>query len=367
MFRAFQIPISWGEVFKRTVKETIDDDAMGLAAQMAYYFFLALFPALLCLIALLAYLPTETVMPAILGSLSRFAPPDVLQIVRDQIAQIASGDSGGLLTIGFLGALWSSSVAMVSIVGTLNKAFEIEESRPWWKVRLTAIALTLALAVFMVLSFVLVVAGPQLADTIAERVGLGEAFRWTWKIVQWPIAFLLVSTAVGLVYYFGPDAEQDWVWLTPGAVLATFLWLLASLGFRFYVVNFGSYNETYGTIGGVIVLMLWFYISGLALVVGAEMASEIERASPHAQALPKPEPGHRKKIGLAARRAYEDMRGRIGLPQAPPAPPARPASPVPQRHLEHQRPTVKDVLISAPVLLVSLFGRRKSAASRRDS
>ena len=164
--------------------------------------------------------------------------------------------------MAFLFTLWSSSSAVVSMCSTLNAAYDITESRPWWKVRLIAIGLTVGLALFILVAMTLVIAGPTIAEKVAEAMRLGPAFTWTWNILQWPVVFLLVATAVALVYYFAPDAEQDWIWITPGSVLATVLWVIVSLAFRFYVTNFASYNETYGAIGGVMVLLLWFYVSG---------------------------------------------------------------------------------------------------------
>ena len=242
MFDAFQLPIGFGELLKRTAKETSNDDCLGLAAQLAYYF--------------------------------------------------------------FLGAIWSSSAAVVAIIDSLNRAYDIEEGRPWWKVRLTAVGLTIALALMILTSFTLIIAGPTLAEYLASWFGLGTVFEWTWKILQWPLAFFLVSTAVGLVYYFAPDAEQDWVWITPGAVLGTLLWVLVSLAFKLYAANFADYNASYGAVGGVIVLLLWFYISGLAILVGAELNAEIEHASPYGKAPGEKIPGQKKKIGVAAARAY---------------------------------------------------------------
>jgi hypothetical protein len=202
--------------------------------------------------------------------------------------------------------VWSSSAAVVSIIGSLNRAYDIDEGRPWWKVRLIAIGLTIALAVLFVASFTLIVVGPTIAERLATSFGLGTAFEWTWKIVQWPLAFFMVSTGIGLVYYFAPDAEQDWVWVTPGAVAATLLWFIVSLGFKFYVANVADYNATYGAVGGVIVLLLWFYISGIAVLVGAELNAEIEHASPWGKEPGEKVPGQKKKIGAAAARAYRE-------------------------------------------------------------
>jgi membrane protein len=192
---------------------------------------------------------------------------------------------------------------MTAIIDTLNAAYDIEEGRSWWRVRLTAILLTVAVAAFIVISFTLVLAGPTLAEHLAAWFGLGAGFEWGWKILQWPLVFGLVSVGFALVYYFAPDAEQDWIWLTPGSVIGTTLWLLASLGFKYYVAKFGSY-ETYGVVGGVMVLMLWFYISGLVLLIGAELNAEIEHASPYGKDEGEKVPGQKRRIGTAAMRAW---------------------------------------------------------------
>jgi membrane protein len=209
---------------------------------------------------------------------------------------------------------------MVALIDSLNRAYDVEDARPWWKQRLTAILLTIGVAVFILASFALVVAGPQMAEAIAGRVGLGAAFEWTWKIVQWPLVFALVATAFCLVYYFAPDVDQDFIFLTPGSVLATALWLVGSLGFRVYVVTFGTYNETYGAIGGVMVLLLWLYLSGLVVIVGAEMNAEIEHASPHGKDAGEKVPGQRKSIGARAAREFRERQQRRPMPGLRPAP-----------------------------------------------
>jgi membrane protein len=301
---AFDIPLSWGDLLKRTAKEASDDDVLGLAAQLAYYFFLALFPAILFVLALGSFFPLTNFIDDAVRALRPFAPGEVLTFLEEQLGRLSNADSGGILTIGILGALWSSSAAVVAIIGSVNKAYDIEEGRPWWKVRLTAIGLTLALAVLILVSFSLIVIGPSAAEYLSSSLGLGAVFEWTWKVLQWPLAFFLVSTGVGLVYYFAPDAEQDWVWITPGAVAATLLWIVTSLAFKFYAANFTDYEVTYGTVGAVIVLLLWFYLSGLAILLGAELNAEIEHASPHGKDAGEKVPGRKKKIGAAGARAY---------------------------------------------------------------
>ena len=352
MMRALQIPISWPELFKRTWKEFNEDNCLGLAAQLAYYLLLALVPAMVFLLALLSFLPGETIQQA-LNSMAAVAPRDIMDILRDQMTTIAEGQNGGLLTFGLLMALWSSSAAVVAVTDALNRAYDIEEGRPWWKLRLTAIALTIGLATFIIAAFALVLIGPTLAERLASTIGLGAAFEWTWKILQWPIVFALVATALGLLNYFGPDAEQDWAWISPGAIIATALWLIASLAFKFYVANFANYNETYGSLGGVIVLMLWFYISGLAVLAGAEMNAEIEHASPHGKEPGEKVPGQKKKLGSRAARAFSEGGQRKQPPTSPaeaPQPAVRPRAGVtPERQL----------MPGLPVYLLTWFFRRK--------
>jgi membrane protein len=308
MLRALAVPISWKELAKRTYNEILADNCLGLAAQLAYYFFLALFPALLFVVAILSFVPVEGLMDAINTSIGRVAPTEVFKIIQEQMGKIAQDKNGGLLTIGMIGTIWSTSSGVNAIIDTLNQAYDIQEGRPLWKVKLTALGLTVALAVFIVVSFVLVIAGPTMAEKVAAWAHLGPVFEWTWKILQWPLVFALVSLAIAVVYYYAPDAEQQWVWITPGSVLATFLWLLISLGFKFYVTNFGSYNATYGAIGGVIVTMLWFYVSSLALLTGAELNAEIEHASPYGKDPGEKEPGEKKKIGVLAEMAWEEKK-----------------------------------------------------------
>ena len=285
--------VGWRTILTRTFKEVIDDNCLGLAAQLAYYFFLSLFPALLVVVTLTSFFPYG-VLDGILRWFATFTPPEVLDIVKAQILQITKGKAG-LLTFGILGALWSSSSAMSAIIDTLNRAYGVKEGRAWWKTQVLAVILTIVMSVFVLVSLTLVLAGPEIAEHIAARVGLGPVFAIAWKILQWPVVFLLISEGFALVYYFAPDAEQRWRWILPGAHIATLLWLAISVAFRFYIVNFGSFNKMYGSIGAVIVLLLWFYLSGLVLLFGAELNSEIEHASPYGKAEGEKVPGERRR------------------------------------------------------------------------
>lgn len=369
MLERFRIPLSWWELTKRTAREAMADDVPSLAAQQAYYYFFALFPALLALISIASFFPVHNLVDEIVQLLGRVVPADVIGIITDQIKQISGSRTGGILTVAFLFTLWSSSNALLSMITTLNAAYDITEGRPWWKTRLTAIALTVGMALFILVSMMLIIAGPTLAERLATNLGLGDAFEWTWKIAQWPIVFLLVATAIALVYYFAPDAEQDWVWITPGSVLATVLWLAVSLGLKLYLSLAGNYNETYGAIGGVMVLLLWFYLSGLVILIGAELNAEIEHASPYGKDVGEKVPGEKKRIGPAAERAYRERRARGEL-TAPPFPEGVNCDlDKPQHHAEPGfRPS--DLLIGAAALLPAALkiGRDvKRKLSERDA
>jgi membrane protein len=311
----FDIPISWGELVKRTAKEMVADDCLGLAAQLSYYLFLALFPAILFLLAIGSFFPLQDLSGDLVRILSPIASPEMIQLIADQIRHISESQDGGLLTFGVLAALWSSSAAMVAATSALNAAYDIEDARPWWKVRLIAIGLTLALALFFLVSVSLVLAGPEIAEYLGRTLRMGPLVEWSWKILQWPLVFALVSTGIAIVYYVAPDAEQEWVWISPGAIVATVLWLVASLGFRFYVTHYSDYNATYGAVGGVMVLLLWFYVSSLAILVGAELNAEIEHASPHGKDPGEKVPGERRKIGALAARAWQARHAALRRPR----------------------------------------------------
>jgi membrane protein len=264
---------------RRVIHEIQEDDCLGRAAQLGYYFLFALFPFFLFLTTLLGYLPIPNLLDRMMEVLAPLLPGDALRLVQENLGQLVTGARGGLLSFGILAALWTSSSALTALIDSLNRAYDVEEGRPFWKVRLIAMMLTVGLSVFMVVALVLLTFGPQLGRWVADLVGLGEVFAWVWNIFRWPVIGGLLIIAIAMVYYFGPDVEQEWKWITPGSVFAIIGWLLTSLGFAFYVNRFGSYNATYGTIGAVIVLLTWMYLSGLFMLIGGEINAEIEHAS----------------------------------------------------------------------------------------
>jgi membrane protein len=364
MLAYLRVPIGWTDLLKRSARESIDDNIFDLAAQQAYYFFFALFPALLFVISVASFFPLSGLIDQVVAMLSRVAPADVINIVKGQLEGLSKQNSGGILTFAFLFTIWSSSGAMVSIITTLNTAYDVTESRPWWKSRLIAIGLTIGIALFIVASMFLILAGPALAEHLANTLHLGSAFKWTWWIIQWPIVFVLIASAIGLVYYFAPDVEQDWVWITPGSVLATILWLVVSLGLKLYYTISPAANATYGAIGGVMVLMLWFYCSGIALLVGAELNAEIEHASPYGKDPGERVPGEKKVVGARAQRLYEEKRAKGEIPVKPFAGGVNCDIDRAPARQPHAKPS--DLLIGTIALLPVAFGAVKAAKKASD-
>ena len=269
---------------RRVVAEVQQDNCAGYAAALAYYFLFALFPFFLFLTALLGYLPIPNLLDRMMAFLAQVMPGEALSLVEDNVRNIVSQQRGGLLSFGILAALWTSSSAITGISDALNHAYDVEEGRPFWKVRGMAILLTIGLSIFLISSIVLLMFGPQIGGWLAGFVGLGGAFEIAWNILRWPVILFLVITAVATIYYFAPDVDQHWKWITPGSVFAVVLWLLVSLAFSYYVNNFGSYDKTYGSIGAIIILLTWMYVSGFVILVGGEINSVIEHASAEGKA-----------------------------------------------------------------------------------
>lgn len=271
--------LSVRELSRRVFKEIQEDNCAVYAAALAYYFLFALFPFFLFLAALLAYLPVPNLLEQILTLLASVMPGSAVTLVSDNVTDLVSKPRGGLLSFGILIALWTASNAMSGIIDALNHAYKVGEGRPFWKVRLLALVLTTGLSFFLIASIILLIFGPQIGGYVANFVGLSDEFQFTWNILRWPVILILVTTAAATVYYYAPDVQQEWKWITPGSIFAVLMWTIASLGFSFYVNNFGSYDKTYGSIGAIIVLLTWMYASGFVILVGGEINAEIEHAS----------------------------------------------------------------------------------------
>lgn len=281
--------LSVTELLRRLVQKVQKDDCLGSAAQLAYYFLFALFPFLLFLTSLLGYVPIPNLMDRILELLVKVVPDEALKLVQDNIRDLVSNQRGGLLSFGILAALWASSSAITAITETLHRAYGVEEGRPFWKVRGMAILLTIGLSVFIIMAMILLIFGPQIGSWMANSIGLGSIFEVIWPILRWPIIVIFLIIAMAMIYYFAPDVEQEWKWITPGSIFAVMGWIIASLGFSYYVTHFGSYNKTYGSIGAVIVLLTWMYLTGFFILVGGEINAILEQAAPEGK-----EPGEKK-------------------------------------------------------------------------
>jgi membrane protein len=286
--------LGWKDFAQRLWQESQKDEILGRAAQLAYYFLLALFPALLFLTALIGLFPLKETLPELMLYLQRVLPADALSLLERYLDSVVRGSSGDILSLGLLGALWASSSGVTAIMESLNIVYGAEETRPYWKVRVIATLLTIGLAGFIIVSTTLILYGERIGEWIADFVGLGWLFVIAWNVLQWPAAISLMLFALAVIYYICPDVDHDWRWVTPGSVCAVSLWLIVSLGFKLYVENFGNYNAAYGSIAGVIVLMLWLYLTGVVMLLGGEINAEIEhaaealRSSP--QRVPQPDP-----------------------------------------------------------------------------
>lgn len=266
------------EIGKSTVKEFMQDDCMGLAAESAYHILFAIFPLAIFAASMSAIINSIfglDLFNRIMNALTSVLPTDASSAIADPLKQVLQNQNGGLLSFGLLLALYSSSNAMSTFIKALNRAYDVEETRPIWKAKLLQIALTLFIGVVATAAFVLIVFGGKIGDKLAASLGYGHQFNVVWNLARWPLVVIAIMFALAVLYWVGPNVKQEFKWLSPGAILATIVWLIAIGGFGIYVSRFGSYNKTYGTLGGVIVLMLVFYISSLIILVGGELNSQL--------------------------------------------------------------------------------------------
>ena len=274
--------LSWKEMAVRVWNEMNRDDSLGDAAKLAYYFLLALFPLLIFLTSAIGLIVGSgtSMRHTLFHYLARLMPSSASQLIDSTMLEVTNSSSAGKLSFGLLLALWAASNGMGAITEALNTAYDVEETRAWWKRQLTAVLLTVGLSVLIIAALALVIGGGRLADFLAAVFGFGSAFTWGWKILQWPLVLAFMLSAFALIYYFAPDLrDQEWKWITPGSVIGVALWLLASFGLKSYLHFFNSYSATYGSLGAVIILMLWLYLTGLAVLIGGVVNAEIENVA----------------------------------------------------------------------------------------
>jgi membrane protein len=272
---------SWRFAFKQAWAEFRRDECTDLAAALTYYAVLSLFPALLATISLLGLFgQDESTTDTLLELVERIGQEDAVDQLRGPITQMTeTGAAGFAFVFGLIGALWSASGYVGAFGRAMNKIYEVDEGRPFWKLRPLNLAVTIVSVVLAaIVLLALVVSGP-FADELGETLGLGDTTVTIWNIVKWPIMLLVVVFLVALLYYATPNVRQPkFRWISIGAGFAIVVWILASLAFGLYVANFGSYNKTYGSLAGVIILLLWLWLTNLALLFGAEVDAEVERS-----------------------------------------------------------------------------------------
>ncbi|WP_372697566.1 YihY/virulence factor BrkB family protein [Arthrobacter sp. JSM 101049] len=271
---------AWKYILKRTIGEFSRDKCTDLAAALTYHTVLSIFPALLALVSLLGVVgQAESTVKMIMGMIEGVASPQVADTLRQPIEQLATAPSAGLaLIVGLLGALWTASGYVGAFGRAMNRIYEVDEGRPFYKLRPLMLLVTLVMLLLAVaMAILLIVSGP-IARTIGDAVGLGETAVMVWNIAKWPVLVVFAILLIAVLYYGTPNVKQPkFRWLSLGSVLALVILAIATLGFFFYVSNFGHYNKTYGAIGGVIVMLLWIWIANLSLLLGAEFDAEMER------------------------------------------------------------------------------------------
>jgi membrane protein len=270
---------SWAGVLKRTVREFKEDELADRAAALTYYGVLAIFPAMLALVSILGLVGPSATQPLI-DNLGRVAPGEAKDIFTTAVQNLQkSRGAGGLLFIvGLAGALWSASGYVAAFMRASNAIYEIEEGRPIWKKLPVRLGVTLVLVVLLAITALAVVLTGALAKQVGNVLGIGQSAVTIWDIAKWPVLVVIVSLMFAILYWASPNVKQPgFRWISPGGLVAVILWIVASAAFALYVANFASYNKTYGALGGVIIFLVWLWISNIAVLLGAEFNAELER------------------------------------------------------------------------------------------
>jgi len=281
---------SWWGVLRRSVREFKDDNLTDWAAALTYYSVLALFPAMIALVAIVGLVgqyPETT--NALLRIVNQLGPHSAVATFRGPITGVVrnKGGASALLGLGLLGAIWAASGYVGAFMRASNAIYEVEEGRPFWKLRPIQLGVTLLMVLATALVALAVVVTGPLARAVGDVIGLGSTAVTAWNIAKWPVLVVVVITMFGVLYYAAPNVRlHRFRWLTPGGVLAVVIWLVASGAFAFYVANFGSYNETYGSLGAIVIFLVWMWISNLAILLGAEFNAELERGRELAGGVP---------------------------------------------------------------------------------
>ncbi|HEY7404113.1 MAG TPA: YihY/virulence factor BrkB family protein [Candidatus Angelobacter sp.] len=268
------------QLLKRVYHEIDEDEVLTRSAALAYYFVSALFPMIFFLMAMLGlFAQSHDLQSGLLDYVSRVMPPQAYTLVQKTLREITNSSTGLKLALGLVLAVWSGAGGVSSIMDALNRCYHVTDGRPLWKRKLIAVGLTVALSALTIVALVIVLYGGDIARFVGAHTGLSAVAVMVWRYAQWIVALFFVMVAFALLYYWGPDSDQKWQWITPGSLFGVLAWVGVSLLFRVYLHYFNSYSKTYGSVGAVIVLLLWLYLAGLAILTGGEINSEIENAA----------------------------------------------------------------------------------------
>jgi membrane protein len=270
------------QLAREVIHRVYEDNLLGRASELAYSFVLAIFPGMLFLLSLLGFFASHavTLRESLLGYFADFLPPAAYQIFAHTLDEAAKNASGDKITLGLFLSLWFAAGGMTSMISTLNEAYHVHDNRSFLKVRAIAVGLTTVISFLTLSALVLVMIGSHLAEMLGELLHLRHAIVLAWQFLHWPLAAFFLVLAFSLIYYYAPDLkEQHWYWITPGSLVGVLLWLAASGLLRGYLHFFNSYSRTYGSLGAVIILLLWLYVTALAFLIGGEINAIIEQAA----------------------------------------------------------------------------------------
>jgi membrane protein len=284
----------------RTYDDVARNHTLQMAAALSYYFVLSLFPSLIFLSAVMAYLPVPNLFEQALSMMSRFLPPDSMGLVRRVLADVITPNRGTFLSFGILGTSWAASGGFAAAIEALNIAYDVKDDRPFWKTRPLAIALALITGFLLLLALSVMIVGPRFGEWLAARVHLSHLFVLLWPYIHWTIAIGFTVLAVEALYFLAPNVKQRFLATLPGAVLAVGCWLGLSYLLGMYFRHFANFNKTYGTLGAAIALMTWLYWTGFAMLLGAELNAELAKISKEGKIQEKREPPSITRIGIAA-------------------------------------------------------------------
>lgn len=276
-----RLPVSSRE-FWRDLRSEIEEDRIDNgAATLAFYFLLAIFPAMIFLLSLLPYVPLQNLDTAVTDFLGQAMPPQAAVLVMQTVRKIVEEDRGSLLSFGLIGTLWAASTGIYAVMQQLNITYDVKESRSYIKCRLIALGLLFLFSLLIIGTFGLIVAGGELQDWLSHSLGWNKLLLAAFAALRWLLIIAMALLSFAVIYYFGPDVEQEFRFITPGSVAGTIVIIATTLLFNWYVANFSDYNATYGSLGAAIILMLWLYVMGLVLLLGSEVNALIEHYHPH--------------------------------------------------------------------------------------